>query len=300
MFKGLSAFPLTPVNERDIQEPAFNRLVETLASAGTGAGVDTLGVLGSTGSYAYLTRRERARVVELAVAHAGRIPVMAGIGALRTRDVLALAEDAQRAGASAVMLAPVSYQPLTEDDVFTLYETLDRALDVPLCVYDNPGTTRFHFSDALYQRIACLPSVGAIKIPPINPDPTASRERVAQLKRLLPETVSLGISGDPVAATALNSGCDGWHSVVGGLYPEPALAITRAAQAGQHEAAETLSRRLEPLWALYRQHGGSLRVIATAAELSGAVAAPSLPLPLHTLQGDARRAVAGVMETLGF
>ena len=38
---------------------------------------------------------ERARVVRLAVKHAGNIPVMAGIGALRTRDVFTLAEDAE-------------------------------------------------------------------------------------------------------------------------------------------------------------------------------------------------------------
>jgi dihydrodipicolinate synthase/N-acetylneuraminate lyase len=116
MFCGLSAFPLTPMNETGVDEGAFVRLVERLAAAK----VDSIGALGSAGSYAYLHRTERFRVAQLAVEHAGGIPVMTGIGALRTRDVLDLAEDAQKAGASAVLLTPVSYQKLVDDEVYQL------------------------------------------------------------------------------------------------------------------------------------------------------------------------------------
>ncbi|UHJ58989.1 dihydrodipicolinate synthase family protein [Vibrio furnissii] len=66
MFSGLSAFPLTPMNETRIDEAAFVGLIERL----TTAGVDSIGALGSTGSYAYLTREERARVAKIAVEHA--------------------------------------------------------------------------------------------------------------------------------------------------------------------------------------------------------------------------------------
>lgn len=93
MFSGLSAFPLTPMNEDRIDEAAFVGLLERLNAAG----VDSIGALGSTGSYAYLTREERARVAKIAVEHAGNTPVIVGIGALRTRDVLNLADDAQKA-----------------------------------------------------------------------------------------------------------------------------------------------------------------------------------------------------------
>ncbi len=37
MFTGLSAFPLTPMNENAIDEAAFIRLVERLAAAGASA-----------------------------------------------------------------------------------------------------------------------------------------------------------------------------------------------------------------------------------------------------------------------
>ncbi|QPI63103.1 dihydrodipicolinate synthase family protein [Vreelandella venusta] len=294
MFTGLSAFPLTPMNEQGIHEHEFTRLVERLVEAK----VDSIGVLGSTGSYAYLSAEERARVAKLCVEHAAGVPVVAGIGSLRTRDVLANAESAQQAGASGVLLAPVSYQKLTEDEVFGLFETVCRSLSVPLCVYDNPGTTHFEFSDELHGRIAQLPQVRSIKIPPVQNDMAAAQQRVARLRGLIPSDVTIGISGDPAAATGMLAGCDAWYSVIGGLYPETALALTRAAQAGDAKDANALSAALEPLWALYRDFGGSLRVVATIAELTGTVSQPCLPQPLQTLQGDARKRVAAAIDAM--
>lgn len=291
MFTGLSAFPLTPMNEQGLDEAAFVRLIERLVAAG----VDTIGVLGSTGNYAYLTRAERARVVQLAVEHAADVPVMAGIGALRTREVLALADDAQAAGARGVLVAPVSYQKLRDDEVFGLYETVTRALSVPLCVYDNPGTTRFSFSDDLHGEIARLPNVASIKIPGVPAEPKAARERVERLRARLPEHVTLGVSGDAFGATGLNAGCEAWYSVIGGLFPATALEITRAAQAGHAEEAARLSAQLHPLWALFAEQGGSLRVMAAAAELLGLVEAPCLPLPLKAMDGEGRRRLAALL-----
>ncbi|WP_354002693.1 dihydrodipicolinate synthase family protein [Occultella kanbiaonis] len=130
LFGGLGAFPLTPVGPAGIDEDAFVGLVRRLVAGG----VDMVCPLGSTGGYPYLTRAERARVARLAVDAAGGIPVVIGIGALATREVLELSADAQAAGASAVLLAPVSYQPLTEDEVFGLRGRHRRTLGAALCL----------------------------------------------------------------------------------------------------------------------------------------------------------------------
>jgi 4-hydroxy-tetrahydrodipicolinate synthase len=294
MFSGLSAFPLTPVNEHDLDEAAFVRLIERLVAAN----VDSIGLLGSTGNYAYLTMAERVRVVRLAVEHADKVPVIVGIGALRTRDVLTLAEDAQSAGAAGVLLPPMSYQKLSADEVFGLYETVTQALSVPLCVYDNPGTTQFVFSDKLHGQIAQLPNVASIKIPGVPKDPVEARSRVEGLRARIPSRVTIGVSGDGFAATGLNAGCDAWYSVIGGVFPATALAITRAAQAGNAQEATRLSERLRPLWDLFGECGGSLRVVAAAAELQGLVENPCLPLPLKALSGEGRRRLAELIDEL--
>ncbi|MEJ5152193.1 dihydrodipicolinate synthase family protein [Comamonas sp. MYb396] len=294
MFKGLSAFPLTPMDESGIDMPAFAQLVQRLVAAG----VDSIGALGSTGSYAYLSRAERAQVAALAVEQAQGVPVVVGIGALRSRDVLDLADDAQKAGASGLLLAPVSYQKLTDDEVYGLYQAVSRAVSVPIVVYDNPGTTRFEFSDALHGRIAQLPHIASIKIPGVPADAAEAKARVQRLRAVVPAHVSIGVSGDALGAKGLVAGCDAWYSVIGGLWPQTTLAITRAALAGQAEQALELSERLAPLWSWFQQKGGSLRSVATAAELMGLARSPCLPLPLHTLQGADRAAFAALLQTL--
>lgn len=294
MFTGLSAFPLTPSDESGIDEKAYARLVSRLAEAG----VDSIGALGSTGNYAYLSREQRATAARVAVEAAQGTPVMVSVGALRTSEVLALAEDAQQAGVAAVLLAPMTYQALTEDEVFGLYEQVTRNLSVPLCVYDNPATTHVHFTDELHGRIARLPNVAAIKIPPVPGDPAAAKERVEALRALIPASVALGVSGDWAAAAGLNAGCDTWYSVTGGLFPRAALALTRAARGGDAEGAVAGSARLEPLWGLFRRYGG-LRVMSAAASHLGLAAEPNLPLPLRGLPAEARRDLVAVLEELG-
>ncbi|MCK9868691.1 dihydrodipicolinate synthase family protein [Nocardiopsis dassonvillei] len=294
MFTGLSAFPLTPLDDDRFDERAYAGLITRLAEAG----VDSIGALGSTGSYAYLDREERRRAARTAVQHADGTPVVVGIGALRTSHVQALAQDAQQAGASAVLLAPVSYQPLTDEDVFALYATVAAELSVPLVVYDNPGTTRFTFSIELYARVAALPAVAAIKIPPVPADPVAARERVAAVRAAVPDHVTIGVSGDGVAATGLNAGCRAWFSVVGGTLPATALPLVRAALGGDAEGAAAESERLRPLWELFASHG-SLRVIAAIAEHLGLVAPRCLPRPILGLPAAERERVARVVEQLG-
>lgn len=293
MFQGLSAFPLTPVSESEILEQPLIRLIQALAEAK----VDSIGVLGSTGSYAYLQRAERARVVEIAMQHANGIPVMVGIGALRTRDVLALAEDAQKLGASAVMLAPVSYQKLTEDEVFGLYQDVSQSLSIPLCVYDNPATTHFSFSDALYARIAVLPQVASIKIPPFSPDSSSGQARIAALKQSLPPHISLGVSGDWCGLPGLLAGCDVWYSAIAGVLPRPIMQMTQAARSGDIALAQHLSQQLAPLMAMILQFG-SLRVSAGVAQIKGLIDSSALPLPIKGLSEAHLQQLAAVVDAL--
>ncbi len=293
MFIGLSAFPLTPLRDGKVDENAFAGLIENLVSAE----VDSIGALGSTGSYAYLNREERRLAAKLAVGAAGDVPVIVGIGAVATRDVLLLAEDAQAAGASALLLPPVSYQALRADEVFELYETVAHRVSLPLVVYDNPGTTHFQFTDELHGRIAALPNIASIKIPAVPADPAQASARVASLRAVIPGHVSIGVSGDAAAVNGLNAGCELWYSVMGGLFPRTARALVQASRSEQSERGLEESARLEPLWALFREYG-SLRVIATAAQVLGHAAANCLPLPLKGLDGPSTQRVAHVVQTL--
>jgi|SRR4051794_17652533 len=282
LFQGLSAFPLTPADDRGrVDTDALAMLLQPLVDAG----VDSIGLLGSTGTYAYLTRAERRRAVEGAAACVrGRVPLIVGVGALRTDDAQDLARDAQAAGADGVLLAPVSYTPLTDEEVFRHFVAVADATELPLCIYNNPSTTHFSFSDELIARLAAVPRIAGVK----NPGPPAAEARLAveALLRRVPPGFAVGYSGDWHAPDAILAGGAAWYSVLGGLLPGPCLALTRAAQAKDEQQVRRLDAGLQPLLALFKLHG-SLRVVYAAANLLGLTQAQP-PRPILPL-GDAER-----------
>ncbi|MEW6121958.1 MAG: dihydrodipicolinate synthase family protein [Pseudomonadota bacterium] len=291
-FTGLSAFPLTPADaEGVVDTDTLARLVERLASAAP----ESIGLLGSTGIYAYLDRAQRRRAVAAAVeAAGGRVPVIVGIGALRTSWALDLARDAEAEGAAGLLLAPVSYTPLTQDEAEHHFRAVAGATALPLCVYNNPGTTGFRFTPELIGRLSAVPGIAAIKMPLPADGDFAGELRT--LRGLVPERFAIGYSGDWGAAPALLAGGAAWYSVVAGLLPGPALRLTRAALAGQAEEAAALDAAFAPLWALFRAHG-SLRVMYLVADRLG-LPVGDPPLPLRRPGADVAREVEAALDRL--
>ena len=292
IFSGLSAFPVTPA---DAQGRADLVALERLLTRLPAAGVDSVGLLGSTGTYAYLTVSERMRVTESAVSQmSGKTPLIVGIGALRTDDAAQLARHAAKAGADALLLAPMSYTPLTEDEVFAHFETVAAASDLPLAIYNNPGTTHFCFSLALLEGLAALPTVQAVKMP--LPGNLTMADDLARLRDALPDGFVIGYSGDWGCAEALLEGADAWFSVLGGILPGPCVALARAAMAGDRAKAARIDSTLAPLWALFKEFG-SLRVVYAIVNRLGLSDAQP-PRPILPLQGHALERLETALDGL--
>ncbi|SJM34684.1 hypothetical protein BQ8482_490023 [Mesorhizobium delmotii] len=121
---GLSAFPITPTDSDGVVDVlALRKLIARLCAAK----VDSIGLLGSTGTYMYLSRAERRRAICEALDETrGRVPLVVGVGALRTDEAVHYASDAKALGAAAGLLAAVSYTPLTDDEVFEHFSTVAR------------------------------------------------------------------------------------------------------------------------------------------------------------------------------
>ena len=292
LFRGLVAFPITPADEQgrvdtDVVRRLLRRLVE--------ARVPSIGLLGSTGTYAYLDRAERRRAIEAAVDEvAGRVPLLVGTGALRTDEAVRLGEDARDAGAAGLLLAPVSYTPLTEDEVFEHFATVARAVRVPLCVYDNPGTTHFSFSPALVGRLSRVDHIDALKT--AAPVAALVPGNLAALRNATAPGFSVGYAVDWHAAAALRAGGDAWYSVAGGLFPAACLSIADAIANGDAALAATLDARQQPLWDLFRQFS-SLRVMYACANHLGLCRAQP-PRPILPLPEGVQRQVASVLAGL--
>jgi 4-hydroxy-tetrahydrodipicolinate synthase len=193
----------------------------------------------------------------------------------------------------------MTYQPLTGDEVFELFHAVTAHTSLPVVVYDNPGTTHFNFSTELYGRIAQLDGIASIKIPPGPTDPEAASARVREIRAVVPDHVTIGISGDPYAATGLAAGCDTWYSVIAGVLPQLALNLAGTARDGRYPELAMEQARLEPLWVLFTEFGGSIRVAAALAEALGLVPNDCLPRPILGLNAEQRSRVRSVMDVLG-
>ncbi|WP_099867294.1 dihydrodipicolinate synthase family protein [Pararhizobium haloflavum] len=289
-FHGLSAFPITPADQDGrVDTDILARLLERLCEAQVGS----IGLLGSTGIYAYLSREERRRAIDAAVECVkGRVPLVVGVGALRTDEAQHLARDAEAAGADALLMAPVSYTPLTQDEVYEHFRAVTEASALPLCIYNNPGTTHFSFSLDLLARLSTLPRIKAVKMPlPSDGDLTSELATLRQRTSL-----SIGYSGDWGMADAMLAGADAFYSVLGGTLPGPVLAMVRAAQAGDADNVRKIDASLQPLWDTFKTFG-SLRVMYVIVEMTG-LGRLSPPRPIRRLEDKARERVVAAVEPL--
>ena len=292
LFRGLSAFPITPADsEGHVDTQGLGVLLRRL----TQAGVDSIGLLGSTGSYPYLSREERRRAIEAAVEVVdGQTPLLVGVGALRTSDAVNLARDAKAAGAGAGLLAPMSYTPLTDAEVFTHFETIAGESGLPICIYNNPVSTHFTFSQDLLARLSQLDGVVAVKNP--APDLAYVTDMLENLRGRAPAGFSVGFSTDWNAAEAMLAGGDAWYSVLAGLFPEPCMRMRAAASAGDAAETRRINSQLQPVWDLFTRFT-SLRVAYAAANILGLTQAQP-PRPILPLDDSARLQVAKTLAAL--
>ena len=207
-------------------------------------------------------------------------------------DVLRHARDAEAAGAQGVLLAPVSYLPLTDDDVAGLVADVAGATGLPICIYNNPGTTHFTISEALLARLAQIAGVAAVKNPP--PSDRGFGAQIARVRASTPAGFSVGYSGDAAIAGALQGGADAWYSVLAGTCPDLCLGLWQARE--DAVALKALNSRLAPLWALFDAHG-SIRVVYEIANILG-LGPVTLPKPLLPMPTPVRDQIAAALDSV--
>src|SRR5918995_6565131 len=97
---------------------------------------------GSTGEFTTLNHAERRELIEITVETAAdRVPVVAGTGALSTRETVELSAHAERAGAAAVMVVPTFYDALSWRELLAHYTAVAQAISIPIMYYNLPSAS---------------------------------------------------------------------------------------------------------------------------------------------------------------
>lgn len=239
VLKGLIAYPITPFDRYErVDIPLFRSLVERLVVSGSHG----IAPLGSTGVLPYLTDEEKEAVLEATLQQVnGRLPVLAGVSNLTTERTVYHARFAENAGAAAVMILPMSYWKLTDDEIFRHYETVARAISIPIMAYNNPATGGLDMSPALLRRLLEIDNVTMIK------ESTGDIQRMQQLRRVLGEEVAFFNGSNPLALAAFAAGAAGWCTAAPNLIPELNNLLYQAVLANDAEAAREVFYRQYPI-----------------------------------------------------
>lgn len=219
-FKGVIAYPVTPFNSQEhIDIPLFQKQIERLIIKGAHG----VAPLGSTGVMPYLNDAEKEAITEATMQQvAGRVPTLVGVSNLTTERTVYHAKFAEKAGATAVMIIPMSYWKLTDDEIVKHYDQVAAKISIPIMAYNNPATGGVDMSPALLKRLLEIPNVTMIK------ESTGDIQRMHYLRKELGEAVAFFNGSNPLALAAFSAGARGWCTAAPNLIPELNIALYHA------------------------------------------------------------------------
>lgn len=229
-FKGIIAYPITPFDENEqVNIPLFRKLVERLVASGSHA----IAPLGSTGVLPYLSDAEKEAITEATMQQvAGRVPTLVGVSNLTTERTIYHAKFAEKAGATAVMIIPMSYWKLTDDEIVKHYDAVAASISIPIMAYNNPATGGVDMSPGLLKRLLEIPNVTMIK------ESTGDVQRMHYLKKELGEDVAFYNGANPLALAAFAAGAKGWCTAAPNLIPELNLELYEAVESNDLATAQ--------------------------------------------------------------
>ena len=216
-------------------------------------------------------------------AAADRVPVVAGTGALSTRETVELSLHAERAGAAAVMVVPPFYEALGWRELLAHYTAVADAISIPIMYYNLPSASGVTLTAEQLREL------------PITSLKDTGGDASAATELIQTDGPTLLNGWDTLTFAALAAGV---RAVVWGtasILPEQCVALHRLLIDDiDLPAARELWTRLWPLCHFLESQSYSAAVktaCALVGDTTGPVRAPLLPL-----DDDARAELIRLLE----
>lgn len=289
-FKGVIAYPVTPFDQNEnIDLPLFKKQVERLVTSGSHA----IAPLGSTGVMPYLNDTEKEAITEATMQQvAGRVPTLVGVSNLTTERTIYHAQFAEKAGATAVMIIPMSYWKLSDQEIIKHYNSVASKISIPIMVYNNPATSGVDMSPNLLKRLLEIPNVTMVK------ESSGDIQRMHYLRRELGEDVAFYNGSNPLALAAFSAGANGWCTAAPNLIPELNIALYNAIQENDlQKARELFYQQMDLLKFIVAK--GLPRSIKAGLDLLG-IGGGHFKSPLNALNENEVEELKNILKTLNY
>ena len=139
IFTGAGVAIVTPMHENgDVNYEKLSEILEEQIAGGT----DAIIICGTTGESSTLTHEEHLDVIRYTVEKvAKRIPVIAGTGSNCTATAIYLSQEAEKAGADALLLVTPYYNKATQNGLIAHYTAIAESVKLPIVLYNVPSRT---------------------------------------------------------------------------------------------------------------------------------------------------------------
>jgi 4-hydroxy-tetrahydrodipicolinate synthase len=219
--KGIFVPHVTPFDEQgSIDKESLTPLIEFWL----GAGVSGVVVNSSTGEGPFISVEEKRGLLKLVRERVdGRGLVIAGTGAMSTRETLKLTSEANDLGADAALVTtPFFFKP-TEEELFQHFVSLTESVDLPVILYNVPKFTGYTVSPQIVDRISreCSNVVG-IK------DSSGNLGAMAENLRLFGDRINVLSGAADMTLPALVMGGKGAILAVANAVPHTCVELHKA------------------------------------------------------------------------
>ncbi len=159
--EGILPAIITPMDDNenlDVQE------LEVQIQRQLRAGVNGIFCLGTNGEFYSLSFQEKIQVMTKTCDVVNKqVPVIAGVGCIRTRETIQLAQEAESIGVDAVSVITPYFIKCSQEDILKHYSNVAKAVNIPVFLYTIPARTTNDINPETVETLAKIDNIAAIK-----------------------------------------------------------------------------------------------------------------------------------------
>jgi 4-hydroxy-tetrahydrodipicolinate synthase len=271
----------------DLDEKSVRRLGRRQIDAG----IHFLVPNGTTGENPTLTLEERTRIVEILVDEAnGQVPILAGAGGYNTKEVVHLADEMRKAGASGLLSVTPYYNKPTPDGLVQHFRAIADSTPLPIIVYNVPGRTGVNIDVNTLVRLAAIPNVIGVK------EASGNVTQVCEICKAVPSDFLVLSGDDALTLPIMAVGGRGVISVVSNEIPREMAQMVGAVEQNDFAAARTIHARIMPLMQINFVESNPVPVKAAMAAMG--LLEEVYRLPVTSPRPESREKILAVLNDL--
>lgn len=214
VFTGAGVAIVTPFKENgEVNYEEFAKQIELQIAGET----DAIIVCGTTGEASTLSHEEHLDVIRYCIKVVnGRIPVVAGTGSNCTETAVYLSQEAEKAGADALLVVTPYYNKATQKGLYEHFKIVADSVKIPVILYNIPGRTGGVniLPETVVRLCTEVENIVGVK------DATGNISQVAKMMSLANGKVDLYSGNDDQIVPILSLGGKGVISVLSNIAPK--------------------------------------------------------------------------------